>query len=377
LEESHDQLQSSLVGSILTPSGWVDGQIVTEGRTIARIEGSPVSAAAGLREPYILPGFIDLHVHGGNGVDYTSGEAGIRQFIRYHAANGTVAIAPTTATAPPAVIEKALAEIETVKKNREPNEPTILGAHLEGPFINPMKLGAQANLTLDGDAKLATRWNDICPIIVATVAPEITGGLAVIEALTARGCRVQIGHSLATADETAASFRRGLAGFTHLFNGMSGVEHRQPGVAAYALAEGRYAELICDFIHVAPTTVRAAYRAIPRLYAISDATAPAGCPDGEYRNGLGSSLVKTGKTIMLANGKSLAGSAISMIDAFRNLVSLGLSMADASDMCSTRQAEYLGRNDLGRVAPGALASFVVVDQQLALQAVWIEGKRIS
>ena len=94
-------------------------------------------------------------------------------------------------------------------------------------------------------------------------------------------------------------------------------------------------------------------------------------------SGLGSPLVKTGKTIMLANGKSLAGSAISMIDAFRNLVSLGLSMADASDMCSTRQAEYLGRNDLGRVAPGALASLVVVDQQLALQAVWIEGRRIS
>jgi N-acetylglucosamine-6-phosphate deacetylase len=148
-------------------------------------------------------------------------------------------------------------------------------------------------------------------------------------------------------------------------------------VAAYAFAEGRYAELICDFIHVAPTTVRAAYRAIPRLYAISDATAPAGCPDGEYQSGLGSPLVKTGKTIMLANGKSLAGSAISMIDAFRNLVSLGLSIADASDMCSTRQAEYLGRNDLGRVAPGALASFVVVDQQLALRAVWIEGKRIG
>ena len=336
-----------------------------------------MSAAGGLREPYILPGFIDLHVHGGNGVDYTGGEAGIRHFICYHAANGTVAIAPTTATAPRAIIERALAEIATIKKNREPNEPTILGAHLEGPFINPMKLGAQANVTLDGDVKLATRWNDICSIIVATVAPEIPGGLAVIEALTARGCRVQIGHSLATADETAAGFRRGLAGFTHLFNGMSGVDHRQPGVAAYALAEGRYAELICDFIHVAPTTVRAAYRAIPRLYAISDATAPAGCPDGEYQSGLGSPLVKTGKKIMLANGKSLAGSAISMIDAFKNLVSLGLSMAEASDMCSTRQAEYLGRTDLGRVAPGALASFVVMNQQLALQAVWIEGKRIG
>jgi N-acetylglucosamine-6-phosphate deacetylase len=368
--------QNSLSGCILTPGGWIDGDIAIEGKKILRIEGAPVSLTAAPRSPYILPGFIDLHVHGGDGVDYTDGEAGIRRFIRFHAASGTVAITPTTSTAPVEVIERALTDIERVRQRSGPMEPTVLGAHLEGPFINRKKLGAQADRTLEGDPALALRWMDICPLLVATVAPEIPGGIAVIEALTARGCRVQVGHSIATAEETAEGFRRGLVGFTHLFNGMSGFDHRQPGVAAYALSQGRYAELICDFVHVHPAVARAAYRAIPRLYAITDASTLTGCPDGEHGAGTDHHVVKKGRTVMLANGKSLAGSAITMLDAFRNLVSLGLAIAEASELCSSRQAEYIGRHDLGRIAPGALASFVVVDQNLALNSVWIEGERL-
>ena len=276
-----------------------------------------------------------------------------------------------------AVIDLALTNIGRIKNHPQPGEPTVLGAHLEGPFINPGKLGAQSNQTLEGDANLALRWHDLCPLILATVAPEILGGGAVIEALTARGCRVQIGHSLATVEETATGFGRGLAGFTHLFNGMSGLDHRSPGVAAYALAHGCYAELICDLIHVHPEMIRAAVRAIPRLYAISDATALAGCPDGEHGIGSDGHVIKTGNMIMLANGKSLAGSAITMLDAFRNLISLGFSIAVASDMCSTRQAEYLGRSDIGRIAPGALASFVILTQQCELSSVWVMGRQIG
>lgn len=367
---------NTVEGCILTPAGWINGSVVVEGTRIARIEGIAVSLTSAPEPPYVIPGFIDLHVHGGDGVDYTDGETGIRQFIRYHGAAGTVAIAPTTSTAPIAVLDRALADIETVRTRRLANEPTVLGAHLEGPFINPRKLGAQANVTLAGDVELAMRWADICPLIVATVAPEIPGGIAVIEALTARGCRVQIGHSIATAEETAIGFRHGLAGFTHLFNGMSGVDHRQPGVAAYALSEGRYAELICDFIHVHPAVVRAAYRAIPGLYAITDATAMAGRPDGEHGAGTDHHVVKTGNKVMLADGSSLAGSAITMLDAFRNLVSLGLSVAEASELCATRQADYIGRTDLGRIVPGAAASVVVLDRKLALEAVWIEGEPV-
>ena len=364
-------------GHVLTPAGWVKGHILFTEKRIVAIQGTQVPSTAVPPGPYILPGFVDLHVHGGDGVDYTDGEAGIRRFLRFHAARGTVAMAPTTGTAPVGVIDQALADIARVRNHPQPGEPTVLGAHLEGPFINPGKLGAQSNVTLEGNAVLAVRWDGICKLVIATVAPEIPGGSAVIEALTARGCRVQIGHSLATAEETAAGFCRGLSGFTHLFNGMSGLDHRSPGAACYALARGRYAELICDLIHVHPEMIRAAARAIPRLYAISDATALAGCPDGEHGKGTDGHVIKTGNMIMLANGKSLAGSAITMLDGFRNLVSLGFSIAEASEMCATRQAEYLGRSDIGRIVPGALASFVVMTQQLDLSSVWVEGSQIA
>ncbi|MDQ0394810.1 N-acetylglucosamine-6-phosphate deacetylase [Labrys monachus] len=366
--------QTSPTGHVLTPSGWVRGHVVASEGRIERIEGTPVRRPDDPGLPYILPGFVDLHVHGGDGADYAGGEEGIRRFIRFHARSGTVAMAPTTSTSPVEVIERALADIERVRLSPEAEEPTILGAHLEGPFINPGKLGAQRDMTLAGDPALALRWAGLCRLVVATVAPEIPGGIAVIEALAGRGCRVQAGHSLATAEETALGFARGLSGFTHLFNGMSGLDHRKPGVAAYALAEGRYAELICDLTHVHPALLLAAYRAIPRLYAITDATTAAGCPDGTYRFG-DHAIVKAGLVIRLAGRETLAGSAITMLDAFRNLVSLGLSIVQASDLCATRQADYLGLDHLGRLVPGALASFVVLDAGLQLESVWLKGRR--
>lgn len=360
-------------GHILTPSGWVRGRVIAEAGRIARIEGEPVHGPHDTDLPYILPGFIDLHVHGGQGVDFSGGEDAIRQFIRFHARSGTVALAPTTSTTEVEVIETALIAIEAVRNAPRVDEPTVLGAHLEGPFINPGKLGAQRDITRTGDPALAQRWAGLCRMVVATVAPEIPGGIAVIEALTARGCRVQIGHSLASFEETAEGFAHGLSGFTHLFNGMSGLHHREPGVAAYALAKGHYAELICDLNHVHPALVLAAWRAIPRLYAITDATTAAGCPDGEYDFGGDHPIVKKGLTIMLADGSSLAGSAITMLDAFRNLVSLGLSIAEASCMCAERQADYLALDDLGRLLPGRQASFVVLDKALQLQSTWLRG----
>ena len=369
-------LQKSANGYVLTQAGWVKGHILFAQNRIVAIRGTLVPPNEALSGPYILPGFVDLHVHGGDGVDYTDGETGIRRFLRYHASRGTVAMAPTTGTAPVAVIEQALADIARVKAKPHAGEPIVLGAHLEGPFINPGKLGAQSNETLAGDVALALRWQDICPLVIATVAPEIPGGIAVIEALTAENCRVQIGHSLATAQETATGFCHGLTGFTHLFNGMSGLDHRSPGAACYALAHGRHAELICDLIHVHPAMIRAAARAIPQLYAISDATALAGCPDGEHGQGTSAHVIKTGNRIMLANGTSLAGSAITMLDNFRNLVSLGYTIAEASEMCATRQGEYLGRSDIGRIVPGGFSSFVVMTQELRLSSVWVEGRQI-
>lgn len=368
--------QRSPSGFVLTPAGWVRGAILWRDGVICGIEGEPVLAPDGSDLPYLLPGFIDLHNHGGDGEDFTGDAAAIRKFIRYHARHGTVALAPTTSTAPVEVIERALRTIEAVRTAPGEGEPLVLGAHLEGPFINPGKLGAQLDLTLEGDVGLALKWADLCPLVVATVAPEIPGGIALVEALARRGCRVQIGHSLATFEEAAHGFAHGLTGFTHLFNGMSGFDHRKPGTAAYALSRGRYAELICDLIHVHPGIVLAAYRAIPNLFAITDATALAGAADGTYDFGDGHPVVKTGLTVMLADGSSLAGSAITMLDAFRNLVSIGLSLEQASDMCAARQADYLALGDLGRLAAGSQASFVVLDRDLGLIGTWCRGAAI-
>jgi N-acetylglucosamine-6-phosphate deacetylase len=199
----------------------------------------------------------------------------------------------------------------------------------------------------------------------------------VIRYLSQNGCRVQIGHSLANGSETAKGFQNGLSGFTHMFNAMTGFEHRNPGTVAYALAHGVHAEIICDLIHVNEMVLKAAYRAIPELYAITDASVAAGRPDGEFDFGGGQMVVKNGMTVMLTDGSSLAGSAITMLDAFRNLVQIGLTVPEASEMCATRQANYIGRDDLGVLAAGRLASFVVLDRDLALQSVWISGKKLG
>jgi N-acetylglucosamine-6-phosphate deacetylase len=228
---------------------------------------------------------------------------------------------------------------------------------------------------LEGDARLARSWAEKFKIVIATVAPEIPGGLDVTKALAEAGCRVQVGHSIATPLLTEEAFHCGCSGFTHLFNAMSQMEHRSPGVAAYALAKGRFAEIITDLVHVDATVILAAYRAIPRLYAITDATA-AGMPDGTFEWD-SRRVIKKGQRITLENGATLAGSAITMLDAFRNLVSLGLSLEQAIEMTSTRQAEYLGLPDVGWIGPGARACLIKLDEDLRLQGVWVDGGSIA
>jgi N-acetylglucosamine-6-phosphate deacetylase len=363
-------------GSILTPEGWVTGRVDISGRAISAVTGERLAPGTRPKGPYVLPGFVDLHVHGGGGSDWQGGEEGIRTFVRYHTSYGTTVIAPTSAVGPLPVIEKSLAAITSIAAARQKGEAVVLGAHLEGPFVNPLKPGAMnVSLMLDGDPVLAKQWAERFKIVIATVAPEIPGGHDVIRVLTEKGCRVQIGHSIATPAMVEDAVESGVAGFTHLFNAMSQMEHRNPGVAAYALAKARYAEIISDLDHGDGTVLLAAYRAIPCLYAITDASA-AGTPDGTFEWG-GRRVIKKGQRITLENGTTLAGSAITMLDAFRNLVSLGLSLEQASDMTSARAAEYLGATDFGRIEPGARACLVQLDEDLQLQGVWVDGESVA
>ncbi len=218
------------------------------------------------------------------------------------------------------------------------------------------------------------KYLSIAPVRVITLAPEISGHLPIIAEMAARGVRVQLGHSLATYDDAVCALKHGACGFTHLFNAMSPLHHRNPGMVGAALAHAEFAEIIPDLLHVHPGAIRAAMRAIPRLYVVTDSTSATGMPDGEYR--LGSQRVtKCLGGVRLADG-TLAGSTLTMDQALRNLVSIGLPLADVSNRLSRYAADYLGIADRGRIARGAWADFVVLDRELKLTETCVEGESI-
>ena len=365
---------ATLHGRVLTPSGWVRGDIHFDHRIVA-IRSDHADTRGDDEVPYILPGFVDLHVHGGAGVDIMQGGDTAATVARAHARHGTTALLGTTMTAEADDIVRALQGLAGAIAQRTPGTARVLGVHLEGPFISAERLGAQPPLVVEATLDDVRRLHAIAPIKVLTLAPEIGQHLALIPALSALGIRVQLGHSAGSYDDGVAALEAGAAGFTHLFNGMTGVDHYHPGIATAALAHAQYAELVPDLQHVHPGAIRTALRAIPRLYCVTDATAATGMPDGEYALGL-QRVHKCLGCVRLESG-SLAGSALTMDQALRNLVALGLALDDASDRVSRFPADYLGLEDRGRLQPGAWADLVVLDRDLRVQQVVVEGETIA
>jgi N-acetylglucosamine-6-phosphate deacetylase len=364
-----------LEGFVLTPDGFLAGALETgpDGR-IARVVGSAVGEAEARRgkAPLILPGFIDLHVHGGDGHDVMDGGNATAGVAQFHAGHGTTALAATTMTAPWEDLEAAFRGLAPHVPTRPPGGARILGVHLEGPYINRERLGAQPDHARPVDLSELRRLHAIAPIRLVTLAPEIPANLQAFRELLAEGIRVQIGHTEGSYEDAAEALRQGASSFTHLFNAMPGLHHRNPGVVGAALALADYAEIIPDLLHVHPGAILAAKRAIPRLYCVTDSTSAAGMPDGEYRLGR-HKVVKCLGGVRLPDG-TLAGSALTMDQALRNLVGeLGLSLAEASRCLSTHAADHLGLADRGRLVPGAMADAVVLDGDLSIQGVLLEG----
>ncbi|CAH2806717.1 MAG: N-acetylglucosamine-6-phosphate deacetylase (EC [uncultured Paraburkholderia sp.] len=353
-----------LTGNILTTDGWINGTLEFENGRITALTGERADPAKN-DAPYILPGFIDLHVHGGDAIE---------AITRTHACHGTTSLLATTMTAPR---DELMAVVENLGHNartRTPGGARVLGVHLEGPYINPGKLGAQPDAAVSAVMDEVLKYLSIAPIRVVTLAPEIAGHMEIISEMAARGVRVQLSHSLGTYDDAIAALKHGAFGFTHLFNAMSPLHHRNPGLVGAALAHAEYAEIIPDLLHVHPGAIRTALRAIPRLYVVTDSTSATGMPDGEYR--LGSQHVtKCLGGVRLADG-TLAGSTLTMDQALRNLVSIGLPVDDVSNRLSRYAADYLGIEDRGRIARGAWADVVVFDRELALTATYVEGEAI-
>jgi N-acetylglucosamine-6-phosphate deacetylase len=369
-------LMKRLEGHVLTPLGFLSGAMAIdpEGR-IAGIEGAPVDEARvrDSRASIILPGFIDLHVHGGAGSDIMDGGDAAQRVARFHAGHGTTALAATTMTAPREELEGAFRGVAPQVRARSAGAARILGIHLEGPCISRARLGAQPDHTRPVDLDELRGLHAITPIRLITLAPEIEANRAAIAELRAAGIRVQLGHSQGSYEEAVESLRLGASGFTHLFNAMPALHHRDPGMVGAALAKAEFAEIIPDLLHVHAGAILAALRAIPRLYCVTDSTSAAGMPDGEYQLGR-QRVTKCLGGVRLADG-TLAGSALTMDQALRNLVdALGLGLAAASRCLAANAADHLGLADRGRLVEGAWTDAVVLDRDLRLRGVVLEGE---
>lgn len=356
-----------LSGHMVTDTGVVPVVLSFDERII-RIEQTDHAPAH-----IILPGVLDWHNHGGGGGDVMDGESGIRALARTHLQFGMTGFLATTVTADDAEIESVLEAAARVMRYRAVDEARCYGVHLEGPFLSAAKLGAQPPNTRPVDPERLAAWLSTGLIKVITYAPE-QDPEGVLPALAREhNVKLQLGHSGCAYAQAHALLSSG-HGVTHLFNAMSGVHHREPGVALAGLNSAQFSEIICDGVHVTEPAFALARCSIPELYAVTDATSASGMPDGAYR--LGShSVEKREGAVRLADG-TLAGSAATAETTVSTLRAYGLSWPEIMRFTSTRPAKWLGLDPEIGLRPGNCADFVVYqDGQLA--SVWMAGQSCS
>jgi N-acetylglucosamine-6-phosphate deacetylase len=320
-----------------------------------------------------VPGFVDLQVNGFGGVDFATADAeGYRRAGEALLATGVTAFQPTFVTAPEPDPLAALREIPP-----DPIGPRILGAHLEGPFLSPERLGSHpASARRDPDRRLLERLLDAGPISQMTLAPELDGALELVDLLHERDVVVSCGHSNATATEAAAAFDRGVRSVTHLFNAMRPFAHRDPGLAGAALArDDVVVQLILDGHHLADETVTVVWKAAAgRVALVTDAIAATGVGDGDYRLG-GIEVEVRGGVAHRAGDGVLAGSVMTMLDGIRKLHELGAPLGDALAAATSVPARLAGRVP-GVLRPGGAADLVILDDRLEVKAVFVGGKEL-
>ena len=352
---------------------------------------------------YIVPGFIDVHVHGVEGTDALDGGAAIQTIAERLPRYGVTAFCPTSIACDPPTLRTLLNGVRAARTTRPPGGARVLPAHLESNFISPEYKGAQPAACLrlprktevgtrpahrslsgggrsevegwSGDEILAEIANARPDIGIVTVAPELDGAIDLIQDLAAHGHHVSVGHSGATYEQAIEAVRAGARQATHLFNRMAPVTHRAPGIAGAVLeADDVVAELICDGVHVHAAMMRVALSAKrpERVMAITDGTAGSGLPPGSQSR-LGGRRITVRDAAYLDDG-TIAGSVLTMDRAFAKLTSaVGLSLIDAATVCSTTPARALGLQGFGVLAAGAIADLVVLDRDLQVVQTWVAG----
>jgi len=350
----------------------VDGELVPGDVEIADGAFAGYGLAAANGKGIAVPGFVDLQVNGFAGVDFLgAGADGYGRAGEALLETGVTAYLPTFITAPEPQLVDAL---HTVPRTSA-SGPRILGVHLEGPFLSARRLGAHPPAgRRDPDLALAARLLEAGPVVLMTIAPELGGAPELVTFLQGRGIVVSCGHSDAGAAEAHRVFDQGVATVTHLFNAMRPLEHRDPGIVGAALARPDVVvQIIVDGVHLAPEVVQVVWRAAAgRVALVTDAIAAAGAGDGEFRIGDVEVDVRDGVARRTADG-ILAGSALTMIDAVRNLHALGVPLARALDAASSVPARVLGSATAGRIARGAPADVVVLDDELQIDRVLVGG----
>jgi N-acetylglucosamine-6-phosphate deacetylase len=349
----------------------VDGVLV---RGDVSVEDGRISAIglAGAGSGIAVPGFIDLHVHGFGGVDFATADAvGYRRAGEALLATGVTAFKPTFVTAPADELVASLAEVPT-----DGVGPRMLGCHLEGPFISPLRLGMHSAASqLDPDPAILARLLDAGTVTQMTFAPELPGAAELLATLTARGIVAACGHSDADAAEAHAAFDRGATHVTHLFNALRPFGHRAPGLTGVALARDDVTvELILDGNHLADETVRLAWRAAAgRVVLVTDAIAAAGVGDGEGRWHLGSVDVEVHDGVVRGSDGVLAGSVLTIPAAIRGLMQAGATFEEAVAAATSVPARAARRADVGVLHPGAIADVVVLEGEVEVSRVIVGG----
>jgi N-acetylglucosamine-6-phosphate deacetylase len=368
------------------PDGLTAGWLETAGPKIARLgTGSPPAAGAGVavvdgRGLTLLPGFVDVHTHGALGFEVMDADVdGLARMAGFLARHGVTSFLPTTWTG---ARDRTLAALESIaeamRRPRPPGTARILGAHMEGPYLNPVRAGAQdpAHMAPPQPGELE-RFLGLGIVRLMTIAPELPANAAVLDELRRRGVTASAGHTDATYEQMVAAVDRGVRHATHTYNAMRPLHHRDPGtVGACLTLDALRCELIADGHHVQPAAMNALFRARGRdaVVLVSDAVRPTGLPDGDYRLDDRTVELRDGAVRLPEGG--LAGSVLTLDRALRNLAAAtSHEPAELWPAASANAARSVGVGDRkGRLDAGMDADLVLLDGEATVQAVVVEGE---
>lgn len=367
-----ERVQLLRAARVITPDRELaDGWVAVRADRIVGVGQGPTPA--GVPDPdetyaVLVPGFVDIHNHGGGGAAFTDGpEAALRARDAHLRQGTTTVVASLVTDTAPALRDQVRALVPLVRSGE------LGGIHLEGPWLAPQWRGAHpGQLLTDPDAADVAALADVAgdTLVMVTLAPERPGALEAIALLTGRGVQVAVGHTDATYDQTRAAIKAGVSVATHLYNGARPHHHREPGPSVALLEDPRvFVESIVDGAHLHPAVVRATARAAgQRWVLVTDAMAAALMGDGSYQLGTLAVDVVEG-VARLSEGGALAGSTLSLDRAVRTAVEFGVPLVDAVHAATAAPAAALGWSDVGRLAPGCRADLVALDADLTVQAV--------